>query len=209
MDIRQSGQFVSLQRADGSGAGRKLRFEEGKLTGDVTCAEGGMQPLDGAQYQAGVIEGTIGDEPFSAEFAEPPDAGAQKGAARRGRAASSSWCRATTAGEVDFSGSSKALKLEGKGVTGSSPAATPASSPARSPAPPATRPRSPAPPRTGTVTPGRRGAPRATATEKVVAKNTGDFGKLLAAFFIAVAICVMLAARLMGQLAAKMGRPRA
>ncbi len=43
-DLRQSGQFVSMQRADGSTTG-KLRFQDGRLTGDVSC-------LTGAQARA-------------------------------------------------------------------------------------------------------------------------------------------------------------
>ena len=77
IDIRQSGQLVSVQRADGSGAG-KLRFKEGRLTGEVSCLKGGHQPLQ-ATVRSGVIDGTLGEQPLKAAFArEPPDPGAQK-----------------------------------------------------------------------------------------------------------------------------------
>ena len=44
IDLRQSGQFVGLRRADGSGAG-KLRFKAPRLTGEASCLAGGTRPL--------------------------------------------------------------------------------------------------------------------------------------------------------------------
>src|SRR5215210_2846076 len=77
VDVRQSGQFASIQRADASGAG-KIRFEQGRLSGEVSCLKGGRQPLR-ATVRSGVIQGTLGDQPLKADFArEPPDPGAQK-----------------------------------------------------------------------------------------------------------------------------------
>src|SRR5215210_5382751 len=77
IDLRQSGQFVGAQRADGSRAG-KLRFKEGRLTGEASCLKGAERPLR-ATVRAGVVEGTLGDAPLKADFArEPPDPGAQK-----------------------------------------------------------------------------------------------------------------------------------
>ena len=115
-DVRQSGQFVSVQRADASGAG-KLRFENGELKGDLTCAEGGKQPLD-ATVKDGVIAGTIGDEAFNADFArEPPDAGAQKPAPPGAVSGEYKLVprSACLGGKVELTGSSKALELEGQG----------------------------------------------------------------------------------------------
>ncbi len=77
VDLRQSGQFVSLNRADGSSAG-KLRFKTPRLTGDVTCAAGGTRPLRAAVVK-GTMAGTVGAAPLKAVFArDPPDPGAQK-----------------------------------------------------------------------------------------------------------------------------------
>ena len=76
-DLRQSGQFVTMQRADGSTAG-KLRFQDDELTGDVSCLEGGTEAL-AAEHGDGAFTGTVGDEELQAEFArDPPDPGAQK-----------------------------------------------------------------------------------------------------------------------------------
>ena len=77
VDLRQSGQFVSMQRADGSTVG-KLRFENDRLTGDVSCLEGGKQPLE-AEHSGQRFVGTVGDEELQLDFArDPPDPGAQK-----------------------------------------------------------------------------------------------------------------------------------
>ena len=40
-DLKQSGRFVNLDNADESLSGR-LEFEDGRLTGDVDCVEGGQ-----------------------------------------------------------------------------------------------------------------------------------------------------------------------
>jgi Kef-type K+ transport system membrane component KefB len=211
IDIRQSGQFVSLQRADGSGAG-KLRFEDGKLTGDVSCAEGGKQPLD-STVKDGAIKGTVGDEPFAAEFArEPPDPGAQKPAPPGSVAGEYKLVprSACLGGKIEFTGSSKALELEGKGVTGEFVYADAGkiTGTAKCASGDEAEVTGAASNRDIVLTLVRDQAPEgAPPTEKVVAQKIREFPKLLAAFFIAVAL-VMLAARLMGQLAVKIGQPR-
>src|SRR4051794_26616608 len=74
VDLRQSGQFVSLQRADGTTAG-KLRYQRPKLTGDASCARGGTRALT-AVVRKGTLAGTLGPAPLKAVFArEPPDPG--------------------------------------------------------------------------------------------------------------------------------------
>ena len=82
VDLRQSGQFVSMQRADGSTVG-KLRFENDRLTGDVSCLEGGTQPLE-AEHSGQRFVGTVGDERAAARL-RPRPAGPRRpeaGAAR-------------------------------------------------------------------------------------------------------------------------------
>ena len=161
----------------------------------------------------GLIEGTIGDEPLSAEFArEPPDPGAQKPAPPGSVSGEYKLVprSACLGGKIEFTGSSKALELEGKGVTGEfvyadagkiTGTATCASGDEAEVTGAASN-------RDIVLTLVREQAPEgAPPTEKVVAQKIREFPKLLAAFFIAVAI-VMLAARLMGQLAVKIGQPR-
>ena len=210
-DLRQSGQFVTVQRADASGAG-KLRFEDGRLTGDVSCAEGGAQPLD-ATVKDGVIAGTLGDEPLKAEFArEPPEAGAQKPAPPGSVTGEYKLVprSACLGGKIELTGSSKALELEARGATGElvygdagklTGTVTCAGGDEAELTGAASN-------RDITLTIARENAPEgAPATEKVAAQKIREFPKLLAAFFIAVVV-VMLAARLMGQLAARIGQPR-
>ena len=113
-------------------------------------------------------------------------------------------------GKIEFTGSSKALELEGQGVTGEfvyadagkiTGTATCASGDEAKVTGAASN-------RDIVLTLVRDEAPEgAPPTEKVVAQKIREFPKLLAAFFIAVAV-VMLAARLMGQLAVKIGQPR-
>jgi Kef-type K+ transport system membrane component KefB/nucleotide-binding universal stress UspA family protein len=71
-DLRQSGEFVNIENADGTVGGR-LRSEEGRLTGDVDCVRGGTAELE-ARVRSGAMEGTIGGRRFEAEQARdaPP-----------------------------------------------------------------------------------------------------------------------------------------
>ena len=76
-DVKQSGQFVNLDNAKGT-LGGKLEFEDGELTGDVDCVEGGEQELD-ARAADGAIAGTLGGEEFEALLKrEVPPAGTPK-----------------------------------------------------------------------------------------------------------------------------------
>jgi Kef-type K+ transport system membrane component KefB len=210
-DLRQSGQFVSLQRADGSGAG-KLRFENGKLMGDVSCLKGGKQPFDGT-VDDGAVAGTVGDADLAAEFArEPPDPGAQKPAPPGAIAGEYKLVprSACLGGKIELTGTSKALELESKGAHGEltygdagkvAGTVTCAGGDEGEVTGAASL-------RDMTLTIVREQPPEgAPPSEKVVAQKIREFGHLLAAFFIAVAL-VMLAARLMGQLAARVGQPR-
>src|SRR3954469_16186970 len=56
VDLRQSGQFVTLHRADGSSAG-KLRFHQPRLTGDASCATGAARPVR-ATVRNGALQGS-------------------------------------------------------------------------------------------------------------------------------------------------------
>jgi Kef-type K+ transport system membrane component KefB len=75
MDVRQSGQFVGLQKPDGTVIGR-VRFEDGRLTGSVKCADGSDSELN-ARAGGGAIAGTVGGAPLRAELKrDPPPPGA-------------------------------------------------------------------------------------------------------------------------------------
>jgi Kef-type K+ transport system membrane component KefB len=65
-DLRQSGQFVALQRPDGTILGR-LRVRDGRLAGTVGC--GGRLA---ATATAGRLSGTLGDEPVEATLQREP-----------------------------------------------------------------------------------------------------------------------------------------
>ena len=211
IDIRQSGQFVSVQRADGSGAG-KLRFKEGRLTGEVSCLKGGHQPLQ-ATVRSGVIDGTLGEQPLKAAFArEPPDPGAQKPsppASVEGeyKLVPRSAC---LGGKIELTGDAAALELAGKNVSGElvygdagklTGSATCAGGDEAELVGAASN-------REITLTTTRSQPPEgAPATEKVSAQKIREFPKLLAAFFFAVVV-VMLAARFVGMLAVRVGQPR-
>ena len=76
-DLKQSGSYANLDNADGSLSG-KLEFEDGRLTGDVECLEGGTRRLD-ATVADGRMAGTLGGAELKAEQKrDPPEAGAQK-----------------------------------------------------------------------------------------------------------------------------------
>src|SRR5215210_6525348 len=211
VDFRQSGQFASVQRADGSGAG-KLRFEDGRLTGEVTCAAGGAQPLR-ATVRGGAVQGTVGRDPLKAEFArEPPDPGAQKpqppgSVEGEYKLVPRSAC---LGGKIELEGPASALEVAGKKVAGElaygdagklTGTVTCAAGDEAEVAGTASN-------RDLTLALTRAEPPEgAPAAEKVSAQKIREFPKLLAAFFIAVA-AVMLAARLVGTLAVRIGQPR-
>src|SRR5215210_6642388 len=195
VDVRQSGQFISLQRADGSGAG-KLRFEDGRLTGDVSCAAGGSQPLR-ATVRGGAVQGTIGREPLKAEFArEPPDPGAQKpqppaSVTGEYKLVPRSAC---LGGKIELEGPASALEVAGKKVAGElaygdagklTGTVTCAAGDEAEVAGTASN-------RDLTLALTRAEPPEgAPAAEKLSASKIREFPKLLAAFFIAVAVVML------------------
>ena len=76
-DVKQSGRFVNLDNADGS-LGGQLEADDGRLTGEVDCVRGGKRELD-AKVSDGRLAGTVGGQQLEAELKrDPPEAGAQK-----------------------------------------------------------------------------------------------------------------------------------
>ena len=211
IDLRQSGQFVGLRRADGSEAG-KLRFQAPRLTGEASCRSGGTRPLR-ATVRDGAVAGTVGGVPLQAEFArEPPDAGEQKpsppgSVAGEYKLVPRSAC---LGGHIELIGDGRALELEGEKVHGELiyGASGKLTGSAVCSAGDEVGLVGAASNRDITLTITRDRAPAAAAaSEKVVAQKTREFGHLLAAFFIAVAV-VMLVARFVGMLAVRIGQPR-
>ncbi len=208
-DLDQSGSFVSLS-SEASNASGRLRLDgNGNLTGSVSCAAGGSSDLD---LHAGDREltGTIGDEPVTAALTEaPPPPGT--GQLREPPSVSGDYRlgppSACLGSEFALSGSGRDVALEAGEATGSltydsgslrgrvecqGGRSVDLAGKAKD--------------RTIdiTLTPvtGTPGEP-----ETVEATKTREFGNTLAAFFIAVAI-VMLVARAFGALAVRVGQPR-
>lgn len=69
-NVVQSGQFVTFAEPQ-SGAGAKLKFNGGRLTGNVDCADHSNRPV-ALGYSSGALTGTIGGAPFSAQFKRDP-----------------------------------------------------------------------------------------------------------------------------------------
>ena len=68
--VVQSGQFVRIVRADDEVAG-KPRLRDGRLTGEVTCADGKAAQIDLRPVERG-LTGTIGGEQFDADLKRDP-----------------------------------------------------------------------------------------------------------------------------------------
>ena len=204
VDLRQSGQFVTLQRSGGGRTIAKLRFRGSRLTGDATCVDGSRAPLE-ATVSGEEVRGTVGGAPLRARLErQPPEPGQQ-----RPRTPGSVDGRYTLVPASDCLGASIELEgsritarkgeigtfaFEGGQVTGEARCVD----------------------GEGSATFGGRAADRSITLNitsaggppaRVVAQKRRDFGHTLAALFIAIAV-VMLAARLVGALARKVGQPR-
>ncbi len=207
VDLRQSGQFVVAERADGESAGQ-LRLKDGRLTGMARCLRGGDRRLD-AGVEAGVLSGTIGGAPLSAEFKrEPPEPGAQRPRAPNAidgdyRVVPRSDC---LGGTFELVGDGPFVELEGgNGVSGELRYRSDGSvsGEARCTGGGTAEVAGKAANRDIVLDVARAGEP----PQKVSAQKRREFGKTLAAFFIAVAF-VMLAARLAGAAIVRIGQPR-
>jgi Kef-type K+ transport system membrane component KefB len=200
VDLRQSGQFITVQRADGTSIG-SLRLRDGTLTGEITCRGGDRDELT-ATLRGGRLTGTVGARPLSASFGrEPPEAGRQRPRVPRSVEGTytltpPSRCLGGTVelhdGELDGrAGRLGTVTYTDGRLSGSVRCET------------------------GTATLRGQAADRqitlvvagAGETERVVAVKRREFGRTLAAFFLAVVV-VMLAARLVGACAARIGQPR-
>ena len=216
VDVRQSGQFVALQRPDGTVAGR-LRLRHGRLTGTVNCIGGNSAPL-AAPVQPGetALSGVLAGKPLRADFKRDPPAAGQL----RPRAPESldgtykSLPRsACLSGGFDLEGGGSDVHLKGKRSAAGALVYVP---------------------KTGAVTGAVTCADGSKATlsgqalnrditvslfapgvdpktgkplERVDAAKQREFSKGVAAFLLAVVV-VMLFARLMGAAVARLRQPR-
>ncbi len=203
IDLRQSGQFVSIGRTGGATVG-KLRLTDNRLTGEVTC-DGEVVRIE-ARRDGKTLAGTLGTEPFRARLErDPPESGQQQprsAASVTGdyKLVPASQCIGGTielhdgrienkqgqelgsfvydngrfAGDVLCGEGTNRATISGRAANRSiALTITPASGP----------------------------------PERIVAQRSREFGQALAAFFLAIAI-VMLFARLVGALARRVGQPR-
>ena len=199
-DLRQSGEFVNVENAEGS-LGGSLRFEQGRLTGDVSCVDGESADLQ-ATVADRAITGTLGGRRIQAELTrDPPPPGPRPRApgsiAGEYRVEPRSACVGARMA-IEGSGSEVEL-LRGEQVIGHG---TYEDGQLR-----------------GEVTcgDGNEAPIEGEATDRTIALQVGEekltaekqreSGSLFAAFFVAVAV-VMLLARLFGMAAARIGQPR-
>lgn len=219
VDVKQSGQFVNIENADET-LGGQLRFEDGELTGDVECISGGTQELD-ARVEDGTITGTLAGEEISAEFRrDAPTAGST-----RPRAPGSIEGEYRLAPRSDCLGG--LVEIEGDGpyelhagetgrgeltyddgkLTGETTCTRGGAAEITGTAVDRQLNLTISPAAGDPFTPGGADSGAAPAAERATATKQREFGKTLAAFFIAVAV-VMLIARLLGMAAVKIGQPR-
>ncbi len=214
-ELQQSGQFVNIGNTEDSLSGR-LTFEDEELDGDVKCLDGSDGALR-AVVNGGDIGGSVAGESFEAKFdTEPPTPGNQpalppNSIAGEYKLAPASECMGSAlelegdadvvevladeehVGELEYSETGEihgmVSCLSGGEATVSGEAAdrsinlvlTPAEGDGQPPIP--------------------------STGEEVVAAKQREFGKLLAQFFIALAV-ILIISRLFGQLAKRMGQPQ-
>jgi Kef-type K+ transport system membrane component KefB len=204
--VKQSGQFVNLENADGTLSGR-LHFEDGRLTGAVSCVDGNESELE-ARARPERIEGRLDGMPVAAELVrDPPPPGAQRprtpgGVAGEYALSPESICLGghvaiegdgsdvevlvgeRAVGQLEYHDGTLVGRVRCKdGETGEL-AGTAVN-------------------RDLQLTIEREGAP----PERLTARKQREFGETLAIFFVAVAL-VMLAARLVGAVAVRIKQPR-
>jgi Kef-type K+ transport system membrane component KefB len=77
IELAQSGQFVTISNAESTLSG-KLKWANGRLSGAVHCVRGATAQVN-ARVVSGVLAGTLGGLPVSAELKhDPPEPGAPK-----------------------------------------------------------------------------------------------------------------------------------
>lgn len=205
-DVKQSGQFVSI---DGDGkVGGKLRLRDGRLSGDVSCGNGSKAKLL-ATPGKGRLSGTVGGRRFVADQkrdAKAPGAAPRIPASAKGdyKVLPRSPC---LGGLFTLEGSSDKLRLVSKDTELGTLRYQNGTLEGQIRCPDGERTLTgDALDRQITITMTPAGSPAGTG-ERVAAQRQREFGHTLGAFFIAIAI-VMLFARLTGEGAVRIGQPR-
>jgi Kef-type K+ transport system membrane component KefB len=216
-DVKQSGKYVNFDNAKGT-LGGQLEFDQGALTGDVDCVEGGEQELD-ATVAEGTMTGTVAGERFEAVLKrDVPAAGTPKPRAPGSIEAENyklsprSPCLGANIAiegdgpyEVVSDGEAVGeLEYDDGAVSGEVTCPDGQTRPVYGDAVDRTINLTLLPP--GEEPPTGGAAPPA-GSERVTAEKRRDAGSTYAAFFIAVAV-VMLVARLFGIAAVRLGQPR-
>ncbi len=214
-DVKQSGQFVNLDNPDQT-LGGSLRFQDDALTGDVSCVDGSSAQLD-TRVADDEISGSVDGRQIDAVLArDPPPPGSQRPlvpdevdgkyllAPRSECAGGQIQLDETAVDSLDLVAGGSSLGeltyadgalegtaecLDGGEVDVSGEAADRTLQLTLEPA---------AKPAGGNAGP---------APERLTATKQRDFGDTLAAFFVAVAV-VMIVARLFGALAVRVAQPR-
>ena len=204
-DLKQSGKFVSITNPDQTVSGA-LSFDDTTLTGDVKCTGGSTAAID-AEVSGRSIEGTLGEEEIAAEFdSEPPPGGTQQPRAPSSiageyKVSPRSECL-SGAIEIEEHGEAFELLVEGEArgeltytdgtIEGSAECGEGGEAEVTGQAAD----------RTLELTIAEGGD-----ETTVTATKQREFGGLLAQFFVAVVV-VMLVARLFGALAVRIAQPR-
>lgn len=206
LEVRQSGQFLSLGAREGGRPSAKARLDGDAVTGDVQCLEGADGPIE-ARMAGERFTGLVGEEPFEGRrSADPPPAGtkverAPGSIAGEYRLSPRSDC---LGGRLEIEQSGEGVELHGGEAKGEG--------------------RYEGGELAGDVDCGQVGTAQISGEargrridltlsaggdeqERLTADKTREFGETLAVFFLAVVV-VMLAARLFGLGAAKLGQPR-
>ncbi len=206
-EVKQSGRFVNLDTRDGGNPSGQAKLDGSRLTGELTCADGADGALR-ATARGDRLAGAVAGVAFTAALSgEPPTPGTKRERAPGGvdgeyELSPRSDCLGS---RLELSGESAALKLESGSAVGR---ARYGDGRLRG------RVRCASGGDAAVVTGEARGrvieltvrAPT-TAPERVSAQKVREFGSTLAAFLLAVAV-VMLAARLVGAGATRIGQPR-
>jgi Kef-type K+ transport system membrane component KefB/nucleotide-binding universal stress UspA family protein len=200
-DLRQSGEFVNVENAEGTLGGR-LRTEQGRLSGEVACAGGGTAELRAGLARGGLV-GAVDGRPVRAELTrDPPQAGVPRPRAPdsiegeyellpRSPCLGAELAIEGSGSEVELLRDERAVgraryedgRLRGE-VTCPEGGLTPIAGRAAA-----------------------RTIDLQVGGDQITAEKQREAGSLFAAFFIAVAV-VMLVARLFGMAFARIGQPR-
>ena len=216
-EVKQSGKFVNLDNTRGTLKG-KLEYDDGKLTGDAECLDGGKQALT-ARVADGKMAGRVGGKPFAAELKrEVAPAGTPKPRAPDSIAAEDyeiSPRSACLGSKIEIEGDGPyhvvargeeagELEYEDGAITGAVECSDGSERPIYGEALDRTINLTLLPP--GGDPPTLGAAPPA-GSERVVAEKQREAGSRFAVFFLAIAV-IMLVARLFGMGMAAIGQPR-